>query len=194
MAAIILLSALITTASAHGYVQGIVAAGTYYSGYSPSFQYQNPSPTVPGWSDPEDISNGYIAPSAYTDPDIICHLSATPGGTAAKVSAGDTVELQWTVWPDSHHGPVLDYIAKCPGESCEDVEKGNLEFVKIGEGGLVGWEAMPGKWASDELISNNNSCMISLPLLWAFANSTIQGRSRSPNPLLQAPTSSAMKS
>jgi cellulase len=93
MASLTLLSAFIASASAHGFVQGIVAGGTYYSGYNPAFQYRDPTPIVAGWSDPEDISNGYISPSDYSDPDIVCHLSATPGGIAAKVAAGDSVEL-----------------------------------------------------------------------------------------------------
>lgn len=161
MSSLALLSAFIASASAHGYVQGIVASGTYYPGYNPAFQYRDPIPIVAGWSDPQDIDNGYISPQSYSSPDIICHLSATPGGIAAQVSAGDTVELQWTPWPDSHHGPVLDYIARCPGDSCENVDKTKLEFVKIGEEGLVNGEPLPGKWASDDLIANNNSCMLS---------------------------------
>ena len=33
------------------------------------------------------------------------------------MNAGDTIEVQWTPWPISHKGPVLDYLAKCDG-SC----------------------------------------------------------------------------
>lgn len=157
-----LLASLATTISAHGYVQGIVAGGTYYTGYNPSFQYQDPAPVVIGWSDPEDLSNGYIAPNAYSDPDIICHLDATPAGTSAKVAAGDVVELQWTTWPDSHHGPVLDYLAKCDGD-CSSVDKTTLEFFKIDEGGLVDGSSSPGNWASDQLIANNNSWAVTIP-------------------------------
>lgn len=193
-----LLSTFITSISAHGYVQGILVAGkTYYSGYHPNFQYRNPIPIVAGWSDPEDISNGYISPSSYSHPDIICHLSATPGGTAVQVSAGSTLDLQWTTWPHSHHGPVLDYLARCPEDSCKDVDKTKLNFVKIAESGLMSWDAMPGKWASDVLISNNHSCIYtpSPPSTHCpFTNDTTQGPSPSLPPSLQAPTSSAMKS
>ena len=164
-----LLGSLAASVSAHGYVQGIVAGGTWYSGYNPAFQYKNPPPTVAGWSDPEDLSNGYIAPSAYGDADIVCHLDATPGGTSAKVAAGDVVELQWTVWPDSHHGPVLDYLAKVDGEF-SDVDKTALKFFKIDEGGLVDDSTLPGKWASDELIANNNSWVVKIPTSIAPGN------------------------
>lgn len=159
MHSLTILSTLIASVSAHGYVTGIVASGIYYFGYNPSFQYRNPVPVVVGWSSPEDIDNGFIDPTKYSDPNIICHKSATPAGIAAKVNAGETLELQWTVWPESHHGPVIDYIAKCPGESCENVDKTELQFVKIGEAGMNNWDVMPGNWASDDLIVNNNSCM-----------------------------------
>jgi cellulase len=62
---------------------------------------------VVGWSIPEDQSNGFIAPDAYASSDIICHLAATNAQTSATVAAGGRVELQWTVWPNSHHGPVI---------------------------------------------------------------------------------------
>ncbi|KAF7197980.1 Endoglucanase-4 [Pseudocercospora fuligena] len=164
-----ILGSLAASVSAHGYVQGVVVAGTYYEGYSPSFQYQSPPPDVIGWSDPENLSNGYVAPSAFADPDIICHLDATPGAISAKVAAGDTVELQWTTWPDSHHGPVIDYLAKCSG-SCSEVDKTTLEFFKISQGGLIDGSASPGKWASDELIANNNSWAVTIPTGIAAGN------------------------
>ncbi|KAK4505522.1 hypothetical protein PRZ48_003485 [Zasmidium cellare] len=157
-----LLASLAASISAHGFVQGIVADGTYYEGYNPSFQYQSTPPTVAGWSDPENLSNGYIAPSAFADPDIVCHLSATPGGTSAKVAAGGTVELQWNTWPESHHGPVLDYLAPVSGEWA-DIDKSTLEFFKISEGGLIDGSSAPGKWASDDLIANNNTWAVTIP-------------------------------
>lgn len=164
-----LLGSLAASVSAHGYVSGIVAAGTYYDGYSPSFQYQQTPPTVAGWSDPENLSNGYVAPHDFSNPDIICHLSATPGQTSIKVSAGETVELQWTTWPESHHGPVLDYLAKCSGD-CTGVDKTSLSFFKISEGGLIDGSSSPGKWASDDLIANNNTWAVTIPTSIAAGN------------------------
>src|ERR1700753_205333 len=93
--------ALLSKASAHGIVSGIVANGVWQSGYDPSFKYSNPPPVVAGWSIPQDSDRGFVSDS--TPPDIICHKSATPGGSYVSVAAGDSIELQWTVWPDSHH-------------------------------------------------------------------------------------------
>ena len=157
-----LLGTLAASVSAHGRVQGIVAGGKWYQGYDPSFQYQDPPPTVIGWSIPQDQDLGFVAPDAYSNPDIICHKGATPAGTSAKVAAGGTVELQWTDWPESHHGPVLDYLAKCSG-SCSNAEKSSLKFFKIDEGGLIDGASSPGKWASDQLIANNQSWTVTIP-------------------------------
>ena len=60
---------LLARVSAHGYVSGIVANGTYYQGYNPSFQYAQAPPSVAGWSDPENLGNGFVAD--YASPDII---------------------------------------------------------------------------------------------------------------------------
>lgn len=158
-----LVGAFAATAYAHGHVTGIVADGTYHLGYDPSFQYQQTPPKVVGWSDPKDLSNGFIAPSAYNTPDIICHLEATPGQAVAKVAAGGKVDLQWTAWPESHHGPVLDYLAKCANDDCTKVEKASLEFFKIGQSGLIDDSAVPGTWASDKLIANNNTWTANIP-------------------------------
>jgi len=108
------------------------------------------------------LTSRSIPPSNYTSSDIICHLAATPAGASAKVAAGDVVELQWTAWPSSHHGPVIDYLAKCPG-SCSDVDKTTLEFFKIDQVGLVNDSPVPGTWASDQLIANNNSWAVTIP-------------------------------
>jgi len=153
------LGALTSSVAAHGRVQGIVAGGVWYEGYDPSFQYQNPAPNVIGWTDPADQSNGFV--QDYNGPDIICHLNATNAMSHAVVAAGDQVEFQWTVWPDSHHGPVLTYLANCNGP-CESVDKTTLEFFKIDEGGLVSG-SNPGTWASDQLIANNNSYVVNIP-------------------------------
>ncbi|MCJ1319273.1 hypothetical protein MMC15_004609 [Xylographa vitiligo] len=146
----------------HGIVTGIVAGGTYYSGYNPSFQFANPIPKVVGWSSPEDLSLGFISPSNYSTPEIICHLGATPGATYATVAAGGTVELQWSVWPSSHHGPVIDYLANCNGD-CTNVDKTSLLFNKIDGAGLISDSTPPGVWASDQLIANNNSWTVTIP-------------------------------
>ena len=159
-----LLSTLASVArvAAYGTVSGIVADGVYYQGYSPSMQYAITPPKVVGWSTPEDLSNGFVAPDNFTSPDIICHIGATPAPIAASVKAGGTVELQWTPWPESHHGPVIDYLANCNGP-CSSVDKTTLKFNKIGGVGLTDDTTVPGNWGSDKLIAANNSWTVTIP-------------------------------
>ncbi|ETI21170.1 hypothetical protein G647_07514 [Cladophialophora carrionii CBS 160.54] len=152
--------ALLSRVSAHGIVSGIVANGAWQSGYDPSFQYSNPPPVVAGWSIPQVSDRGFV--SDYTSPDIICHKGATPGGSYVSVAAGDSIELQWTEWPESHHGPVIDYLAAC-GDDCTTVDKTQLLFNKIDEAGLNNGDPAPGNWASDDLIANNNSWTVTIP-------------------------------
>lgn len=161
LAALALVGGLVSTVAAHGYVSGVVIGGKYYQGYDPSFSYQDPPPVVIGWTTTV-TDTGFVAPDAFSDPDIICHRGATPAGTSATVAAGGKVELQWTVWPDSHHGPVLDYLAKCSGK-CEDADKESLDFFKIDAGGLISATPSPGTWASDDLIAANNSWTVTIP-------------------------------
>ncbi|KAF4614378.1 hypothetical protein G7Y89_g15359 [Cudoniella acicularis] len=154
--------AFASSVAAHGTVTGIVADGVYYEGYHANFQYVQTQPVVVGWSIPEDLSNGFIAPDAYATGDIICHLNATNAKTSATVKAGGTVEMQWTAWPSSHHGPVIDYLASCNGD-CTTVDKTTLEFFKIDAVGLLDDTTVPGSWASDTLIANNNSWTVTIP-------------------------------
>ncbi|PYH63602.1 lytic polysaccharide monooxygenase auxiliary activity family 9 protein [Aspergillus vadensis CBS 113365] len=146
----------------HGYVSGAVIDGEYYGGYIvTSYPYESDPPETIAWST-EATDLGYVDGSEYAEADIICHKSAKPGAISADVKAGGTVELQWTDWPSSHHGPVLTYLANCNGD-CSDVTKTDLEFFKIDESGLISDTEVPGTWATDNLISNNNSWTVTIP-------------------------------
>jgi cellulase len=154
-----LLAALATTVSAHGGVRGVVADGTYFEAYNPSMQYQTPAPKVVGWSVPEQLDNGFVVPSMYSkNSKIACHKDATVGQAQATVAAGGKVERQWSVWPDSHKSPVLDYLAAIDGDFTSATYD-DLSFVKIDESGYTG-----GTWASDALIKNNNTWTATIPL------------------------------
>ena len=44
--------------------------------------------------------------------------------------------LQWNTWPESHHGPVIDYLAKCDGD-CTAADKEALYFFKLAATGVI---------------------------------------------------------
>lgn len=136
--------------SAHGYIDGITSGGKWYSGTSPSWIYGTEKPNTAGWyADNQD--NGFVPPSSYANGDIICHKNATVGGTPVPVAAGSKIELSWNTWPESHHGPVINYMARVNGEFSA-VKKGDLKWFKVSAEGLIDGSASPGKWATDTLI------------------------------------------
>jgi hypothetical protein len=153
----------------HGYVTGAVVDGTYYSGFQvDTYNYMSDVPENIGWAE-KATDNGFVDGSSYSSSDIICHKDATPGAISADVKAGGSVELQWTEWPESHHGPVITYMANCNGD-CSSVDKTTLEFFKIDEGGLIDDSSVPGTWASDQLIAANNSRTVTIPSAIASGN------------------------
>ncbi|AEO58921.1 glycoside hydrolase family 61 protein [Thermothelomyces thermophilus ATCC 42464] len=160
-----LLSALMgaATVAAHGHVTNIVINGVSYQNFDPfTHPYMQNPPTVVGWT-ASNTDNGFVGPESFSSPDIICHKSATNAGGHAVVAAGDKVFIQWDTWPESHHGPVIDYLADCGDAGCEKVDKTTLKFFKISESGLLDGTNAPGKWASDTLIANNNSWLVQIP-------------------------------
>ncbi|ORY56138.1 glycoside hydrolase family 61 protein [Pseudomassariella vexata] len=144
----------------HGIASALVVDGTFYDGYNPSYQWNNPAPVVVGWSVPDDLQNTFIAPNNFGTADMICHLGAKPAGAAAFVKGGEVIEVQWTPWPSSHKGPVIDYLANCNG-ACETVDKTKLNFFKIQEVGFI--DPATDLWAANVLTNNNNSWLVKIP-------------------------------
>ena len=157
---------LAATAYAHGRVTSINAGGKDYDGFLNEYLYgEGPPADLIAWS-ADNGDNGFVDGSYYNSAaDMACHKSGAPGGGAAKVAAGSTVTVTWgpDVWPESHHGPVLDYIAHCAGDDCSSASAGDLSFVKIGEAGLNDGSSAPGNWASDDIIAGNGKWEITIP-------------------------------
>ncbi|KAL3485256.1 glycosyl hydrolase family 61-domain-containing protein [Aspergillus germanicus] len=165
MSSIVRLTAILGSAVSvlgHGYVTSIDVDGTTYGGYLiDTYYYESNPPDIIAWSTTA-TDTGYVAPTAYEVPDIICHRGAEPGALSAEIAPGGSVTLYWSTWPTDHHGPVITYLAECDGD-CASVDKTTLEFFKIDEGGLIDNSAVPGTWASDELIADNFSRTITIP-------------------------------
>ncbi|KAI1770071.1 carbohydrate-binding module family 1 protein [Hypoxylon cercidicola] len=159
-----LIAALASAATvlAHGHVDHIVIDGLAYQGYDPtSFPYQQDPPTVVGWATSQ-TDNGFVEPNSFTGEDIICHKTSVNAGGHAQVAAGSSISISWNTWPESHKGPMIDYLAACPGD-CESADKAALEFFKIDEVGLIDESATNGFWGSDVLIQNNNTWLVQIP-------------------------------
>ncbi|KAI8264603.1 Polysaccharide monooxygenase [Colletotrichum sp. SAR11_239] len=154
--------ASVASVAAHGHVTNIVINGVSYRNYIPTQDpYTNNPPLVAGWS-ADQKDNGFVDPSAYNTPDIICHKQAASGKGRITVAAGDTIQLQWTEWPDSHKGPVMDFLANCNGP-CNAIDKTALRFFKIDGAGLIDPPQQTNKWAASALIANGNAWLVRIP-------------------------------
>jgi len=155
--------ALAPTVAAHGHVASISVNGKTYPGASPNWFYlpANQVAATAGWL-ALNQDNGFVEPSKFGTSDIACHKSAKSTSVSIPVNAGDTVKLQWDTWPESHHGPVIDYLAKVGSHSASNAP-GSLSFFKIAEVGLVNGASPPGTWASDTLIKNGFSWNVKVP-------------------------------
>ncbi|EPE03845.1 glycoside hydrolase family 61 protein [Ophiostoma piceae UAMH 11346] len=155
-----------TAVAAHGFVNEIVINGVEFPGFGVTTDsYSTNPPTVIGWKETA-TDLGFVGPESYASSDIICHKEAENAKGHAQVAAGDNVFIQWNTWPESHKGPVLNYLAACSDAGCESVDKTGLEFFKIGEKGLLTDATnagTPGKFASDELITNGLGWMVNIP-------------------------------
>lgn len=110
----------------------------------------------------------------YENPDIICHRDAAPGALSVQVAAGEKIELQWTNWPQGHHGCFLNYLARCAGD-CSKADKTQLKFNKIDGECLIHTnpnrpingpqldETTTGYWAGDKLIDAGHKWYFVVP-------------------------------
>jgi lytic cellulose monooxygenase (C1-hydroxylating) len=103
--------------------------------------------------------SGFI--SDVTSSAITCSVGNNPLPSApisASVPAGGTVQVLWNTWPLGHYGPVMNYLAKCPG-SCSSYkgDSGNV-WVKFQQETYAN-----GIWASDALANNNHSYTVTIP-------------------------------
>ncbi|KAI0871025.1 lytic polysaccharide monooxygenase [Hypoxylon argillaceum] len=154
---------LVQLVSAHGYVAGIkVNQGAWIDGANPNWYYQpaGTAPQTPGWQ-ALNQDNGFVAPDAFTTADIACHKSAKPGQKYIEANSGDTLTLYWNTWPDTHKGPIINYLAKCSGE-CTAATPGGLSFTKISEAAYLSGSD-PGTWVTDTMIAQNFTSDVEIP-------------------------------
>jgi cellulase len=151
-------------ASAHGFVSKITADGQAYTGYNPANSPWQPDQGSAGWANTA-TDLGFVTPDALQSADIICHRGSNNAKVYVTAQAGSDVVVQWNQWPDSHHGPVMDYLAPCNGE-CASASKESLMFFKIAQKGQISLGTgggSPGYWATDEMMNNNLSWTIRIP-------------------------------
>ena len=144
-----------TYVAAHGIVSDLKLGSTWYKGSNP-FQdpYQNPVPKRIVWSF-FGAGNGPVEDVSSSG--LVCNKGASPAQLKAPINAGEQITFYWTEWPSSHKGPVMTYLAKCPG-SCASADPTQLSFFKIDHSGYEN-----GVWGAEKLIANNNSWTVTIP-------------------------------
>lgn len=101
-------ASFVASVAAHGHVTGVVVNGVLYPGWDiGSYPYMEDPPVVAAWGTP-NTGNGPVdlTSNGYSNTDIICSLNATNAKGSITVAAGDKINLQWTEWPETHHGYV----------------------------------------------------------------------------------------
>jgi cold shock CspA family protein len=113
-----LTSSLLSQVDAHGFIRGVTVNGAWTAGSDPVWYYyaSDQKPVTAGW-DSLNQDNGFVEPASMGTADVNCHKSATAGKAYVNVNAGDEVKFYWNTWPDSHKGPIINYIAPCNGMS-----------------------------------------------------------------------------
>jgi lytic cellulose monooxygenase (C1-hydroxylating) len=171
---LLVLPFILPSCHAHSHITAIIINGTAYPGFNALDPTSNP-PVLAAWSTNVD-QDGWVGANDYAHSDIICHVNATAARGYVPARAGDKLSFRWNGWPESHHGPILTYLARCGGDggaasSCSDVDKTALEFFEIDAMGLVDkhmtlhpYPTARGLWATDLLIYNNATFTVELPL------------------------------
>lgn len=161
---------LLDTASAHGFVKTVNIRGTSTPGSDPVWFYHSKEtrPQTAGW-DSLNQDLGFVEPNNVGTADVNCHKSATAGKLYANANAGDTIEFVWNTWPDSHKGPIINYIAPCNGD-CSTLSPSSLRWSKFSQEAIVS----QGVWVTDNLIKNNFKTSTKLPAKLAPGNYVIR--------------------
>ncbi|PVH97502.1 lytic polysaccharide monooxygenase [Periconia macrospinosa] len=153
---------LVATAAAHGYVDNATIGGQLYTFYQP-FQdpYTNPTPqrisrVIQGNGPVEDVTLVDLQCGGNTAGGV---SGSKPAALHAEAAAGSEVTLRWTLWADSHIGPLITYMAKCPDTGCNGYMPGtDAVWFKIQEEGLSGKT-----WASQALMKSPALAKYTIP-------------------------------
>jgi len=140
-------SFLVGQAVAHGGVTSYVIDGTNY----PGWQAFNSAAGQRSIGRPYSSYNPIMQ---ATDPTMSCNNNGQGSGSgqlSANVKPGSTLTAKWGQWTHQE-GPVMVYMAKCPG-ACSSANSNTLDWFKISEMGLVSGTLAKGSWGNSHIMS-----------------------------------------
>ncbi|KAG8807490.1 Esterase/lipase/thioesterase [Serendipita sp. 399] len=162
LAAISLVFGLVSSVSAHGYVQEQTVGGTKYTGYLPYSDpyYSTPPPRIirkiPGNGPVTNLALIDVQCNGYSDGGA---AGSAPAPLVATAAPGSTVTFNWTTWPDSHVGPIITYMAKAPSDITKWNPGSSAVWFKIHHAG----KSSSGEWAAVTLIKNKGLWSVTIP-------------------------------
>ncbi|KAF5378235.1 hypothetical protein D9757_009152 [Collybiopsis confluens] len=145
-------------AMAHGGVLAIAIGGAWYNGWQPYNSPTGQTSIIRPWSTYNPILDA-------TDPTISCNDDGTSGALqlTAPITAGEKLTAYWNpVWPHPY-GPMLVYMAQCPGSTCTGVNSGTLKWFKTDQSGLINGTVFNGFWGDGLMIADNSSWTTTIP-------------------------------
>ncbi|KAH9477564.1 Esterase/lipase/thioesterase [Psilocybe cubensis] len=148
--------------AAHGGVLSYSWSGQWYNGWQPYNSPTGQTTIQRPWSTYNPIQDA-------TDSQLACNDDGTSGALqlTATVAAGTKITAYWNqVWPHPY-GPMLTYLAQCPGSTCTGVNAAGLKwarsFFKIDEAGLISGTVYSGTWGAGQMINQNSSWTTTIP-------------------------------
>ncbi|EMD31056.1 glycoside hydrolase family 61 protein [Gelatoporia subvermispora B] len=157
-ALLVVASATLPRALAHGGVLSYENAGNWYQGWAPYNSPVGQTTIQRPWSTYNPITDP-------TDPTLSCNDDGTSGALqlTATVQAGSAITAYWNqVWPHAY-GPMLVYLAQCPGTTCTGVNSDTLSWFKIDQSGLINGTIGDGFWGDGLMIAQNSSWTTTIP-------------------------------
>ncbi|KZT32427.1 hypothetical protein SISSUDRAFT_1055552 [Sistotremastrum suecicum HHB10207 ss-3] len=158
VAAFALAAVGVTQVAAHGGVLSYANAGNWYWGWQPYNSPTGQTSIQRPWSTYNPIQDA-------TDPTISCNDNGASGALqlTATVQAGSAITAYWNqIWPHAL-GPMLTYLAQCPGSSCTGVNSDTLKWFKIDQCGLISGTVGNGQWGDGQMINQNSSWTTTIP-------------------------------
>ncbi|KAF9261528.1 cellulose-growth-specific protein [Marasmius fiardii PR-910] len=143
---------------AHGGVLAISNGGNWYNGWSPYNSPTGQSTIIRPWATYDPITDA-------TASTVHCNDDGTSpsGQLTATVAAGSQITAYWNqVWPHPY-GPMLVYMAQCPGSTCTGVNSRSLKWFKIDQAGLLSGTVGNGYWGSGKMIDQNCTWTSTIP-------------------------------
>jgi len=144
--------------AAHGYVDNATIGGQYYQFYQPyTDPYESTLPDrvsrpIQGNGPVTDLTYADLQCGGWTDGGIV---GSSPAQLHAPAAAGSSVTLHWTLWPDSHVGPTITYMARCPDTGCTAyMPDTDAVWFKIAEDGRSGTSST---WGDSPLMVAGNA-------------------------------------